>query len=76
MTKSTVAGAIAGVTVFAVVFTWQYFRLLAHQPGIATQQPITSYPPSAAWVTALPWSLLAFVTVAIGTFVVGNLRAK
>lgn len=74
--NAIIAGLAAGAAVFVAVFTWQYFRLLAQQPGIATHQPITSFPPSAAWLTALPWSLLAFSAMAVGAYLFCKRRTK
>lgn len=76
LARSSVTGAIAGVAVFGAVFTWQYFQLLAHQPGVATDNRVTSYPPSAAWITAAPCALAAFIVVAAGFFLIGKMRRK
>jgi len=76
MVKATVAGIVGGAAVFCAVFAWRYFHLLAHQPGVGEQQPVTSFPPSAAWITALPCSLLAFLAVAVGAYVFNKGRAK
>lgn len=76
LARSTVTGVIAGVAVFGAVFTWQYFRLLAQQPGVATDNRFTSYPPSAAWITAAPCALAAFLVVTAGFFLLGKMRRK
>ncbi len=72
--KSAVAGFIAGAATFGAVFTWQYFRLLAQQPGVAPTNQFTSYPPSAAWITAAPCALLAFIAVTICVLLLGKMR--
>ena len=84
--KAASVAGIAGVAVFAVVFLFDYLRLLAHQPPHEQGQPWpsdpTSFPPSAAWMFALPCSLIALVGVFIIGFIVfafqsrANPRAK
>lgn len=74
LSKSIVSGLFAGTATFGGVFAWQYFRLLAQQPGVASGKQITSYPPSAAWITAAPWALLAFFVVVACAFLIGKMR--
>jgi hypothetical protein len=70
--KAAVSASIVGALVFGVVFIIGYFQLLAHQPPKAPGQPwperITSFPPSAAWVTALPCGVVAFIVVFLLTY--------
>ncbi|HTH48250.1 MAG TPA: hypothetical protein VMB21_12125 [Candidatus Limnocylindria bacterium] len=61
--KAAVSASLVGILVFSVVFLVGYFRLLPHQPphepGLPWPEDFTSFPPSAAWFTALPCGVLA-----------------
>jgi ABC-type Fe3+ transport system permease subunit len=65
--KAACIAGSAAILVFATVFLIGYVRLLAHQPpheaGLPSPPDVTSNPPSAAWVMALPCSLVAFFGV-------------
>jgi hypothetical protein len=78
--KAAVTGSVAGVLVFGVVFLVGYLRLLAHQPPHEPGQPwpadVTSFPPSAAWVLALPCGAIAFVVVFVVALIVYDLRYR
>jgi hypothetical protein len=47
---------------FIVVFIINYRSLLSDQPRSDALPPnFTSYPPSAAWLIALPWAIGIFI---------------
>jgi len=55
-----------GGIVFGTVYYLAYQDLLTHQPGsphFVYSANATSYPPSAAWIEALPPALLTFLIV-------------
>jgi hypothetical protein len=78
--KAAVTASFAGVLVFGVVFLVEYLRLLAHQPPNEPGQPwpadVTSFPPSAAWVAALPCGVITFVVVFVVALIVYDLQHR
>jgi len=67
LTKIAFAAAVAGIVVYAAAFLICYIQLRAHQPshelGAPMATDVTSFPPSTAWLVALPCGLFAFVCV-------------
>jgi len=78
--KAAITASVAGGLVFAVVFVVGYLRLLAHQPphepGQLWPADVTSFPPSAAWVSALPCGVIAFLIVFVVALIVYDLRQR
>lgn len=74
LAKAAATAIIVGALVFGVVFLIGYSDLLAHQPPHELGKPwppdVTSFPPSAAWVSALPFGVGALV---VAFFVAGIL---
>lgn len=52
---------MAAMIVFVIKFAADYNNILVEQ---VSDRP-TSFPPSAAWMTALPWAILTFALVFI-----------
>jgi ABC-type antimicrobial peptide transport system permease subunit len=62
MKQLTIISFLVAALVFAFVFYIQY-RLLSAQ---LEKDPLsTSFPPSSAWLIALPWALGVFVVILI-----------
>jgi hypothetical protein len=63
--KATVISVVSGVLVYFIVAAVAYRNLLAHQPphtpGGPWPKDFTSFPPSFAWVVAVPWGFFAVV---------------
>ena len=59
MQKSMLASLIVAVLVFIIKYTWDY-RVISERIKI---DPINSFPPSAAWITALPWAVGTFIFI-------------
>lgn len=64
MKKVLFASLIAFVIVFVFFYIRSYRYLAAHQPGPATTD-VTSFPTSAAWLSALPYAIVAFAAVLV-----------
>jgi len=55
---------VVSLVVFIVVYAIEYFKLLRVQPSnVKMLENSTSFPPSSAWVIALPWGIITFVVV-------------
>jgi len=70
VTKSMLFALVVATIVYFAEFAWQYSLLLAHQPGVAKPSDVTGFPPSAAWLFALPYAIFALVASFIVAFAV------
>jgi len=68
LSVAAIAASVTGMLVFVAAFVTCYIHLLAHQPPRIpvdqwTPLDVTGFPPSAAWVLAFVYGLIAFVVV-------------
>jgi hypothetical protein len=66
MKLTLLISALAAVVVFVLTYWYNYQSLLSKQPknGVLPTD-FTSFPPSSAWIIALPWAIAAFVVIFI-----------
>jgi hypothetical protein len=78
LTKAASIASIVGFLFFAVVFLMGYLHLLSHQPPHEPGKPwppeVTSFPPTSAWVLALPCGVGVFVVVFFVTLILFSSR--
>ncbi len=62
---------VSAAASFAIVFFYHFFNLLSKQPpadGSPVPSDVTAFPPSSAWMAALPIAIIVFVLVFSGVF--------
>jgi hypothetical protein len=63
MKKTLLISALTAIVVFVVVYRIKYQDIFKHTLQGGGKEPITSFPPSSAWIIALPYALGGFVIV-------------
>lgn len=66
MKLALLVSILSAVIVFVLTYWHNYQSLLSKQPknGVLPAD-FTSFPPSSAWVIALPWAIATFVVIFI-----------
>jgi len=68
--KKVIISLVCAVVVFAIKYFVDYNRLVSEQPqnGVLPNN-FTSFPPTSAWMSALPWAVIVFVAVFLGLWI-------